>query len=395
MIKINVKDQPYGAAGDLSRDDTSAIQAAITAAHMAGGGSVYLPPGKYWVSSTLIMYPNVSISGDGIYVSIMAPSTPGMVVISLALDGVGQVEFANFSIDCGIHNVAGVTGIQTVQVWYVQIRNMAFIGCRYNFTFDRGRFFTIENINSQGTSSLKVGGVKIHSSDKNDRIFYVRMFGYMVDMTGAGLQPDNICIQNCIAGKFGQINFRDARAGGAVNAIVVEDNCQGVQIHDSIVAAPSVGIVVASVAAGLVPEYTTITNVDIDQSDGPCAILIGRGSRWTTINGGSITGYRGDRPNNGCGILLQEAWYVNVTNLIVSGYTGPDAAGINIANSQNINVSNNIIHSASTGIGILDSQNGFNIRILLNQFTQCGSPLNSNSFYAGVTSALNSAGNIG
>jgi hypothetical protein len=43
----------YGAAGNGSTDDTTAIQAAITAAGAAGGGVVYLPQGNYKVSSTL------------------------------------------------------------------------------------------------------------------------------------------------------------------------------------------------------------------------------------------------------------------------------------------------------------------------------------------------------
>jgi hypothetical protein len=48
---FNVK--TYGATGNGSTDDTAAIQAAITAAQTAGGGTVYLPHGKYSVSSTL------------------------------------------------------------------------------------------------------------------------------------------------------------------------------------------------------------------------------------------------------------------------------------------------------------------------------------------------------
>lgn len=39
----------YGAVGDGATDDTAAVQAAITAAASAGGGTVYLPGGKYLV----------------------------------------------------------------------------------------------------------------------------------------------------------------------------------------------------------------------------------------------------------------------------------------------------------------------------------------------------------
>ena len=56
----------YGAQGDGSHDDTSAIQAAVTAAVAAGGGTVVLPAGQYLTSSTLrITGSNVSITGPG------------------------------------------------------------------------------------------------------------------------------------------------------------------------------------------------------------------------------------------------------------------------------------------------------------------------------------------
>jgi hypothetical protein len=48
---FNVKE--YGALGDNSTDDTVAIQAAITAAHTAGGGVVHFPNGIYVVAGAL------------------------------------------------------------------------------------------------------------------------------------------------------------------------------------------------------------------------------------------------------------------------------------------------------------------------------------------------------
>lgn len=61
---FNVK--AYGAKGDGSADDTSAIQSAINAAS-SGGGRVYLPPGTYLISSSLTITSNcVSLIGAGI-----------------------------------------------------------------------------------------------------------------------------------------------------------------------------------------------------------------------------------------------------------------------------------------------------------------------------------------
>lgn len=63
ILPFNVVD--YGAAGDGSTDDTTAVQAAITAANSAGGGVVFFPKGTY-LCQPLTMYANVGLRGVGI-----------------------------------------------------------------------------------------------------------------------------------------------------------------------------------------------------------------------------------------------------------------------------------------------------------------------------------------
>lgn len=65
-------DPTYGAKGDNSNDDTSAIQAALNAAGAAGGpagnstgGIVVLPKGRYKITSSLTLPENVSLLGAG------------------------------------------------------------------------------------------------------------------------------------------------------------------------------------------------------------------------------------------------------------------------------------------------------------------------------------------
>lgn len=53
----------YGAIGNGVADDTSAIQAAIQTAHMAGGGQIFLPTGTYKLTSSLVLRSGVSIRG--------------------------------------------------------------------------------------------------------------------------------------------------------------------------------------------------------------------------------------------------------------------------------------------------------------------------------------------
>ncbi len=62
----NVKSAPYNAAGNGTTNDTTAIQAAITACSTAGGGIVYIPRGTYLVTTSLsIANINVALLGDG------------------------------------------------------------------------------------------------------------------------------------------------------------------------------------------------------------------------------------------------------------------------------------------------------------------------------------------
>jgi hypothetical protein len=60
---LNVK--AYGAKGDNSTDDTTAVQAALTAANAQSGGVVYFPTGKYKISSALNVGAFTTLLGDG------------------------------------------------------------------------------------------------------------------------------------------------------------------------------------------------------------------------------------------------------------------------------------------------------------------------------------------
>jgi len=61
----NVKASAYGALGDNTTNDATAIQAAINAAAAAGGGIVYFPAGTYRITSALTLSIGVSLMGAG------------------------------------------------------------------------------------------------------------------------------------------------------------------------------------------------------------------------------------------------------------------------------------------------------------------------------------------
>lgn len=55
----------YGAKGNGTADDTTAIQAALNDCDAAGGGTVYFPVGAYKITGTLLCYSNQTIDLNG------------------------------------------------------------------------------------------------------------------------------------------------------------------------------------------------------------------------------------------------------------------------------------------------------------------------------------------
>ena len=62
MFGYNVKDD-FNAIGDGTNDDTSAIQNALNAANTAGGGTIYIPAGKYLITTSLTVFSNTTLQG--------------------------------------------------------------------------------------------------------------------------------------------------------------------------------------------------------------------------------------------------------------------------------------------------------------------------------------------
>lgn len=112
----------YGAKGDGATDDTAAIQAALTAAGAAGGGTVFLPEGIYFVTPPSLTVPaltvptNVTIQGNG----------PGGTVISkrangIALDFSGSATMVH-NINQGLRDIRFAGNSHTgamIRLWYV------------------------------------------------------------------------------------------------------------------------------------------------------------------------------------------------------------------------------------------------------------------------------------
>jgi hypothetical protein len=88
---VSVKD--FGAVGDGVADDTAAIQLAINAAQLAGGGTVFFPAGSYKVSATLLInQPGVYLLGAGMWnTNITRSGDYGDTILFTGNDATGAV----------------------------------------------------------------------------------------------------------------------------------------------------------------------------------------------------------------------------------------------------------------------------------------------------------------
>lgn len=84
-------------------DDQSALQAIVNYMDSIGGGTIFLPPGKYKLSSPITWKTNVSLIGSGVGISVIIPYGVGFS----AIYGIGSLNntyddctFKDFEIDC-------------------------------------------------------------------------------------------------------------------------------------------------------------------------------------------------------------------------------------------------------------------------------------------------------
>ena len=136
-IYFNIKQ--YGAVGDGSNDDTSAINNAIAAA--AGGGYVYFPPGIYNTTGSIIINnDNIVLKGAG-WSSVIKPASGAQFdAISTPIPGsAGLAGFVrnyigvcDLKVDCS--SMTGSTagqgnGIHWYGVRYGSIKNVLVLSC--------------------------------------------------------------------------------------------------------------------------------------------------------------------------------------------------------------------------------------------------------------------------
>ncbi len=104
---FNVKSSAYGATGDGITNDTAAFQAAINAAETAGGGTVYVPAGRYKISNHLSIGNNVELRGVNDGPRHYGTSPRGSVLVAYEHQGnASGTPFISLALNAGVRGLS-------------------------------------------------------------------------------------------------------------------------------------------------------------------------------------------------------------------------------------------------------------------------------------------------
>lgn len=112
---INAKND-YGAKGDGVTDDATALQNALNAAALAGGGIVFLPRGTYIVGTTITVPANVRLEGAGWMTTILKAKNSSNIVVlegaNYATTGTKNGAIEHLAIDGNKANNSSTVGLK-------------------------------------------------------------------------------------------------------------------------------------------------------------------------------------------------------------------------------------------------------------------------------------------
>jgi hypothetical protein len=212
---VSVKD--FGATGDGTTDDTTAIQAAIYYAQ-TNGGCVYLPAGIYIITSSLnvqinsggLPYTRPSIRGDGVGATtiLQTANASGLIITGSLADPADYMELADFTLQ-GKDGANYGTGIGFSDSAFVNITNVEVTG------WDTGVYGvdTLSITFTRLVSRFNVNGFRFESSGSG---------------TGYTSEPNAITMLGCTIGN--NTNYGGWVVGaGAFNFVggSIESNGEG------------------------------------------------------------------------------------------------------------------------------------------------------------------------
>jgi len=202
-ISANVMAPLYGALGDGSNDDSTAINAAITAVNTAGGGVVLIPEGTFIVQN-ITLKSNVILRGVGKgSILKLKNSTTADVIKSAGTSSVTQITFAgveNLVVDGNKANQSSGVTLQQYGIalqfasdcWvdHCWIKDTQRSGIYFSGSRNRATYNHLSGIGKVGAASSIIGrsGIIFDVGASTDPVKSVAAFNDVVDCLEHGIK---------------------------------------------------------------------------------------------------------------------------------------------------------------------------------------------------------------
>ncbi len=215
----------FGAAGDGITDDHGALSSAITAAHAAGGGTVFLPAGVYALSQPLGSADSdtagVCLLGDGERASTLLATGPHPPIAGLFT----RCRFENLMVDAGGHGGPGmVLDLDKSYVRHCWVRRWTRTGISLNPTREGLLNWVDDTFVEQGA------GTGIHSTF---RFYDSWIVNNNVGSTGPNLSVESGPLR-ILANHFDGAPRHNIELRGNTSLTIVGNICEGAG-HEAII----------------------------------------------------------------------------------------------------------------------------------------------------------------
>ena len=275
-VYLSVRD--YGAKGDGSTDDISAIQKAITAAANGSVKTVYLPAGTYYISNSIWLptgdanYNNISIMGAGIGKTIIRMNAKSSSTYMFTMSGLSGVTLSDMTLHSVSSYPCNVNGVYATAMQNSSLKRVRVENVDYGFKLGSGNMahgWDIEDL-----QLANVGVVTMFIAYVSDSTFKNLDFQNRVD-TGRGMciyierDNHNLTLTNikCVGGSRNSMQFSNDYGTNPSDHITVDgllcDNSMGTRYP----------LTVAATKEGMFSDLT-LRNVTLkgNTSENPCIV---------------------------------------------------------------------------------------------------------------------------
>jgi parallel beta-helix repeat protein len=241
---VSVKD--FGAVGDGVTDDTAAIQGAIDAINTVGGGAVYFPTGEYKITSTITIYSNMKLYGNGKASLLKWGDTTAGDIFSRNSSTIENVTITGLGFDGSINYPAtSNVGVNTFTEYNSAI---SFTGTTVTNLIVQNCYF-----NQLSNSSIDINGISSSNIVIDANIFNKGAYRFKVisvrtptNPATRAEYPNSIVVSNNIVNENGpQLNFDPNPAinwNGSADAIQLDQCRDSLVIGNVVKLSSSIGI---------------------------------------------------------------------------------------------------------------------------------------------------------